>query len=133
LSRTFQAADKLFGTTNLAVLKVCLAKTQSEYDEDLILAFGGSFGRDVRLGEWVLGEPPQHNPEEPIRSSKSRLRTPLPQDRKLLPERQVFQEKFAARAKEVNSQNEQMPQQGQPETDSTWRQATLGPPVICLI
>jgi hypothetical protein len=44
-------------------------------------------------------EPPQHNPEEPIRSSKSRLRTSLPQDRKLLPERQVFQQQVAARAK----------------------------------
>ena len=78
-------------------------------------------------------EPPQHNPEEPIRSSKSRLRTPLPQDRKLLPERQVFQQQVAARAKEVNSQNEQKPHRGQHETDSTWRQATLGPPVMCLI
>jgi len=37
-----------------------------------------------------------------------------------------------ARAKEVNSQNEQKPHRGQHETDSTWRQATLGPPVHVL-
>jgi hypothetical protein len=41
-------------------------------------------------------EPPQDHPEEFVRMSKSRLRTPSFQDAELLPKSQVFQEQIAA-------------------------------------
>jgi hypothetical protein len=39
----------------------------------------------------------------------------LPQDSKLLPKRQVFQQQVAARAKELSYQDSQKPQQAQHE------------------
>lgn len=47
-------------------------------------------------------EPPQYHPEQSARSRKTRLWMSLPQNRKLLPKRQVFQKQVAAGAKELN-------------------------------
>lgn len=55
--------------------------------------------------------PPQHNPEQPLARSKTRLTMPGSQDCKLLPQSKVFQKKFASRPKQIGSQGEQEPQQ----------------------
>ena len=46
-------------------------------------------------------KPPQHHPKQFIRSAKPQLRVALPQDCKLLPKSQIFQQQVAARAKEL--------------------------------
>jgi hypothetical protein len=56
-------------------------------------------------------ERPQDHPEQSVRNSKSRLRMPLPQNRKLLPKREIFQKQVAARANRFNKQDEQELQQ----------------------
>jgi hypothetical protein len=45
-------------------------------------------------------KPAQHPPEEFVRNGSAQLRMPPFQDSKLLPERQIFWEQVAARAKE---------------------------------
>src|ERR1035438_145826 len=42
---------------------------------------------------------PQHHPAESVRSTTLRLRTPLPQDSKMLRKRRVFQEQVVTGAK----------------------------------
>ena len=56
-------------------------------------------------------KPLQHHPKQFVRSGKSRSRTPLAQDRKLLPKGQVFQKQVATRTDRSSEQNEQKPQQ----------------------
>jgi hypothetical protein len=55
-------------------------------------------------------KPAQHHPEEFVRRNKSRLRTLLLENGKLLPKSQVFQKQVAARAKQSSKENSQEPQ-----------------------
>src|SRR5580658_7502518 len=75
-------------------------------------------------------EPPQHHLEQSVRSGQSRLRTSLPQDRKLLPKRQVFQEQVSARTEELGCQ---YGQKFKHKASFTWRPAKPETQLICLI
>jgi hypothetical protein len=55
-------------------------------------------------------EPPQHHPEQFVRSSEPRLRVPSFQDAELLPKSQILQETVAARTGRSNERDEQEPQ-----------------------
>ena len=55
-------------------------------------------------------KPAQHHPEEFVKRNKSRLRTLLLENGKLLPKSQVFQKQVAARAKQSSKENSQEPQ-----------------------
>jgi hypothetical protein len=64
-------------------------------------------------------EPPQDHPKQFVPSGKSRLRMPLLQNAKLLPQCQILQDQAAARGQEVNSQYRKKPQQTQHEISFT--------------
>ncbi len=61
-------------------------------------------------------KPSRHHPKQFVRGGKSRLRVPLFQDSKLLPKRQIFQQKVTTRTNRSKSQNEQELHQAQHET-----------------
>jgi hypothetical protein len=68
-------------------------------------------------------EPFQYHPEQSVENSKSWLRMCPPQDRELLPKRQVFQKQIASGAKELGCQNRQRPQWVEHETLFSQRRA----------
>jgi hypothetical protein len=76
---------------------------------------------------------PQHYPEPSISSGKSRLRMPPLQNRKLLSKSQVFQQQFAAGAKEARKENSKEPQQAQHESSFTCEIVDLDAHFIYLI
>src|ERR1019366_4664261 len=78
-------------------------------------------------------EPAQHHPEQFVRKSKPRLRMLLFQDGELLSKSQIFQEQFAARAKEVSTYDRQKPQQAQHETSLTCKKTKINAQSIYLI
>ena len=78
-------------------------------------------------------EPPQHHPEQFVRSKNPRLRMPPLQNRKLLPKGQVFQEQVMARTEESNSKCSQKSQQAQHEISFTCTQGKVNSPLICMI
>jgi len=58
---------------------------------------------------------PQDHPEQLIWSFEPRLRMSLPQDRKLLPQRQVFKKQVVARAHTASQNSEEKSQRSEHE------------------
>jgi hypothetical protein len=67
---------------------------------------------DLEGGYGVTPEMAQHHPKQSVRTGQSRLRMPSPQNLKLLPKSQGFQQQIPARAKKSDNRNEQKPPQG---------------------
>jgi len=75
----------------------------------------------IRLDEYQHPFPsrpqsPQQNPKQFVERRKSRLRMPLPQDRKLLPQSHIFKEQVAAGSDGPSERDEQEPQRARHES-----------------